>query len=305
MASKPRAHNKFRNSLRKMNLKNQNSKCMSHKSKFISKVKTEKLRGILNLFPVPYRLDQFLDTKDPNVFKKPNGEIKRPPNSFLVFRQVAMKRMKEVFSPEDHSFFENTDQPEYSKMFGEIWKSSNETEQSSYKDLCEQVNRTHKKLHPHWKYCPKRGKATFKFVPYEKFESSQNEIDIYNIECDDCPEICDNDLLFNDEIQITLTEPMSQNIEPEYQGTLDTFMNNEIDVFMNNEFEIEHMRFLQAPEYISQMGSPSSESDFESDNQSYFEMDPYLISLDVDCTFSFENISYDTILNNVYPDMKC
>ncbi|CAG8474200.1 1880_t:CDS:1 [Ambispora leptoticha] len=138
------------------------------------KYEIERIKRILIFHPIPYTLNDIFNSESDSLFRKADGMIKRPPNCFIFFRQIAINLIKHTsMSDDDRKFFDNLDQPLLSKIFGALWKSFSLAEKSSYKALCSEVVELHKSLHPDWKYAPKRSKASFKVVKFDSHAQGQ------------------------------------------------------------------------------------------------------------------------------------
>ncbi|CAG8464348.1 2729_t:CDS:1 [Ambispora leptoticha] len=138
----------------------------------------ERIKRVLKFDPIPYTLDEIFNSEKESHFRKADGKIKRPPNCFIVFRQIATTLIKDTpMSDDDRKFFDNLDQPLLSKILGALWKSFSLAEKSPYQALYSEVVELHKSLYPDWKYAPKRSKAIFKVVKCDSHaqEPPQNQ----------------------------------------------------------------------------------------------------------------------------------
>ncbi|CAG8463592.1 27_t:CDS:2 [Ambispora gerdemannii] len=125
----------------------------------------EKFRADLNLFPVPFSIDEIYGVNEKMFLTKEN-KVKRPPNSFILFRLVVKKLINiEKQKQKGDSFFATLEQPLISKIVGALWNNTTDDEKESYETLAEELKDLHKKFHPDYKYQPKRDRAIWKVSP--------------------------------------------------------------------------------------------------------------------------------------------
>ncbi|CAG8464330.1 2728_t:CDS:1 [Ambispora leptoticha] len=158
------------------------------------KCEIERIKRILKFDPILYTLDGIFNSGSDSLFRKADGKIKRPPNCFIFFRQIAITLIKNTsMSDDDRKFFDNLDQPLLSKILGALWKSFSLAEKSPFKALCSEVVELHKSLYPDWKYAPNRSKASFKVVKFdsraqEQYQEPQYQEPQYQTQYyEDCP----------------------------------------------------------------------------------------------------------------------
>ncbi|CAG8464229.1 2723_t:CDS:1 [Ambispora leptoticha] len=267
---KPTKQKKPRDQIRQKN----NEKKIVHQrhsaTTFEYKKQIELFREKLNLFPVPFKISDIYDVNDKNMFIK-DSKVKRPSNSFILFRLVAKKLIKNAtLSNSEGSFFASLEQPMVSKIVGALWKQATKEEKKSYEELAEELKQLHMLHHPDYKYKPKRDKAIWKLKPQvDNMETSSgpngNEINFNENESNFNEKNSAIDLSENDEI----VNPGEFNYDESVITPNDEFNFRGNDIFNHN-----YVSELQFNEYndnlIPNTRNIIDEPNLDSSSQIYF-----------------------------------
>lgn len=80
--------------------------------------------------------------------KKQDGHIRRPPNAFLIFRSEVWNTIKN-----DSQYHERNNR-DISCIAGDAWRELPDDERDEYRRLAAEAKEKHKKMYPHYKFCP-------------------------------------------------------------------------------------------------------------------------------------------------------
>lgn len=81
---------------------------------------------------------------------KRENQVKRPMNAFMVYAQVARKKVAHKYP--------NLSYRKLSKTLGELWRMLNEDERKPFIEEADRLRREHKREHPTYKFQPQRRK---------------------------------------------------------------------------------------------------------------------------------------------------
>ncbi|KAK9236422.1 hypothetical protein V1525DRAFT_407024 [Lipomyces kononenkoae] len=103
---------------------------------------------------------------------RPKGHVKRPLNSFMIYRRVqtylfhASSRESATCDDEIRGIvkfessllgdLERTSHQSVSVIIGQLWRTENQTVRDAFAKLAEQESSLHRELHPDYKYCPQK-----------------------------------------------------------------------------------------------------------------------------------------------------
>ncbi|CAG8441029.1 12652_t:CDS:2 [Ambispora leptoticha] len=126
-------------------------------------------RDKLKLFPIPVTCDELYDGNGDEFLKGTEGEIKRPPNCYILFRKVANMRAKVVG-------ISNQDQRYWSVVTSKLWMQASVEEKNQYKKLSKDVSKKHKKFNPYYTFKPNRAKANWKNLDANNYKHNTTTI---------------------------------------------------------------------------------------------------------------------------------
>ncbi|CAG8489788.1 7068_t:CDS:1 [Ambispora gerdemannii] len=112
------------------------------------------IREQLQVFPLPYTCDELYENGE-EFLKGTDGETKRPPNCYILFRKVANMRAEAMG-------ISHSDQRYWSVVTSKIWKMATKEQMNEYKKLSEDVCSKHKAFNPQYRFKPNRAKANWK-----------------------------------------------------------------------------------------------------------------------------------------------
>ncbi|KAG9287297.1 hypothetical protein G9A89_008927 [Geosiphon pyriformis] len=110
---------------------------------------------ILNLFPAPFTCDELYNFEITNLDKEKDGQTKRPPNCYILFRKSATMQAK-------IKGINQKDQRYWSRVTAKLWKLASAEDKAQYKTLSKAVGAKHSRINPTYKFKPKRAKASWK-----------------------------------------------------------------------------------------------------------------------------------------------
>ncbi|KAK9343398.1 hypothetical protein V1522DRAFT_356659, partial [Lipomyces starkeyi] len=98
---------------------------------------------------------------------RPKGRVKRPLNSFMIYRRVQAYLFRASSCDEDiggivkykssvHGYLERISHQSVSVIIGQFWRTESQTVRDAFTKLAKQESSLHRELHPDYKYCPQK-----------------------------------------------------------------------------------------------------------------------------------------------------
>lgn len=105
--------------------------------------------------------------------RKPNeNEVRRPMNAFMVYAQIARKKVAGKYP--------NLSYRKLSKTLGELWRMLGDEERKPFVEEAERLRREHKQAHPTYKFKPMRKKKQGNASQFTVFPSNEPPNEHFN-----------------------------------------------------------------------------------------------------------------------------
>ncbi|CAI2168520.1 20502_t:CDS:1 [Funneliformis geosporum] len=141
----------------------------NHSENFQVLVDDDIVKNLLNMIPPPITVQEFVES---NSFAATDGHIKRPSNSFMIFRKIAHGQKNKIPALTRYN------QREFSRIIARIWNNLNNEELNIYKELSKEIVAIHRIKFPDYKYKPKRNKTVWKHFVYPVEKKNKRKVGV-------------------------------------------------------------------------------------------------------------------------------